>query len=354
MYFRGKLTVDPHQLTKIQVIKPEGSFRQLFYHLTGGSAGDKKEVETFKAVSLIQQLYSTFSTLGIDNIIRLNHNDLEIYYDDTGQKEDFKLAIDKYSIEIDDSMSTFFNTLWMVLEHEDQQFKYLIEISVNRSHQVNEYPIEIIVSGLLKGFDEKDYGTQEELKEKMSQIFQSQHDYDQFINTKKEFFEGFLNSIAFELKKHVRIDDIKMSSKTRMVIQRDRQKVPEKSEKPVYGGVPSGYFGFGDLLLFSFLWSNMCFDHHIHVSNTELIGEAGNVFGDIGETGIDAVEGSVFDSSTDIETIGDTSGLSLTEDFEVAQDISGGEGMMDTVADADSGGFFDSLFDGFDFGDLDI
>jgi hypothetical protein len=354
MYFRGKLTVDPHQLTKIRIVKPESSFRQIFFHLTGGRMGDKNEVETFKALSLIQQLYSTFSNIGIDNIIRLNHNDLEIYYDDKGKKDDFKMAVDKYSIEIDDSMSSYFNTLWMVLEYEDQQFKYLIEVSVNRSHLVNAYPIEIIVSGLLKEFDERAYKTQTELKQKMSQLFQSQHDYDQFINSKKEFFNGFLSSIGFELKKHMRIDDIKTISRARMVIHRDKQKVPEESVNPEYGGAPYGYFGFGDLLLYSFLWSNLCFDHHIHVSGTEMISESGNVIGDIGETGIDAVEGSVFDSNADIEEVGSSSGFLLTEEAVDIQDIPSGEGVAESISEVDSGSWFDSLFDGFDFDGFDI
>jgi hypothetical protein len=354
MYFRGKLTVDPSQLTKIQITKPEGSFRKVFYHLTGGNVGDKNEVETFKALSLIQKLYSAFSNIGVDNIIRLNHNDIEIYYDDKGQKKDFQMAVDKYSIEIDDSMSSYFNTLWMVLEHEDQLFKYLIEISVNRSHQINDYPIEIIVSGLLKTFDGKNYENQTELKQKMSQIFQSQQEYDQFINSKKQFFDGFLNSIAFELKKHMRIDDIKMISKTRIVIQRDKQKTIKEPARPEYGGVPYGYFGFGDLLMFSILWSSLSFDHQIHVSNTEMISETGNVIGDIGETGMDAVEGSVFDSSVEAVETGNAGEISLTEDFVDVQDISPREGMVDTINPEESGGWFDSLFEGFDFDGFDI
>ena len=46
MYFKGTLTVDPQQISNIEVIKPEGGFRQLFYSITGGKVGDKKEVET--------------------------------------------------------------------------------------------------------------------------------------------------------------------------------------------------------------------------------------------------------------------------------------------------------------------
>ena len=47
MYFKGKLTVDPSQLTKIESIRPESSFKKLLYNLTGGQIADKEEIETF-------------------------------------------------------------------------------------------------------------------------------------------------------------------------------------------------------------------------------------------------------------------------------------------------------------------
>ena len=79
----------------------------------------------------------------------MTHDDIDIYHDKKGEKNDIDFAMDKYQIEIDDSMSTYFSKLSMVLEHEDDTFKYLIEINVSRSHRKYEYPIEMVISGLL-------------------------------------------------------------------------------------------------------------------------------------------------------------------------------------------------------------
>lgn len=354
MYFKGTLTVDPSKLTKIEVVKPEGSFKQLFYNITGGKIGDKREVETFKALSLIQQIYATFASMGINNIIRLNHDDIEIYFDNEGKKDDFKHAADKYSIEIDDSMSSFFDTLWLVLEHEDNTFKYLIEISINRNHKVSEYPIEIIVSGLLKNIEGDKVGTKEDLKQKVGNVFNSQEEYDKFIEARNIAFNDFLSKLAFELKKQIRVDDVQYSSKQRLMIPRDKKAKASQvqdQERPVYGDAPYGYFGFGDFLLTSMLWSELCFDSGMHIANTELIDETGSHLTDVGAEGMDAVEGSVFDENVDVdESLGDMDSPDIP-------DADGGDMMGDatsSVADSDGGGFFDSIMGDMDFGDFDF
>ena len=152
MYFRGTLAIDPSQLTRIKKVSPTQGFRKLLFSIAGGQFGDKLEVETFKALNILQQIHGTFSTVGINNIIRLTHDDIDIYYDKNGEKNDLDFAMDKYQIQIDDSMSTHFKTLEMVLEHEDDTFKYLINITINKSHKEGEYPIEMVISAMLREF----------------------------------------------------------------------------------------------------------------------------------------------------------------------------------------------------------
>ncbi len=344
MYFKGRLTIDPSQMTKIQVEKPEGQFKQLFYNITQGKIGDKKEVETFKALSLIQQLYAAFSGMGINNLVRLNHDDIEIYFDQKGEKDDFKTAVDRYSIEIDQSMSAYFNTLWMVLEHEDQTFKYLLEISVNRSHEVKEYPIEIIISGLLKEFrgnENDDY-----LKQQLNKHFKSQQHYDNFLRTKQQEFDAFTNKVIFELKKQIRIDNVKTTTRKRMTMRKDKPGKAAPATDREYGGTPYQYYGFGDFIGMAFLWSALTFDHGFHIADTEIINGAGDMIGNIGETGIDAVAGSILDESAPIGEGIENLGFEGVEEIKSA-------GLEDVAGD--SGSWFDGILDGdgFDF-DLDI
>jgi hypothetical protein len=345
MYFKGKLSIDPAQLTQIEKVSPDSGFKKLLFSISGGQMADKLEVETFKALNILQQIHSSLNQVGVDNIIRLTHDDIDIYHDKTGEKNDFNFAMDKYQIEIDESMSTYFKTLWMVLEHEDDTFKYLFEISINRSHKENEYPIVIAISGLLKEFDLQAGQSKEQLKDKMQAYFSSQEAYDSFITTKKLAFEQFLESIRFESMKHIRADDIKMDIHTRMVIQKDKKQKPIQTAEPANHGMPYGYFGFGDLLLYSWLWSEMSYDNNIHLSDMNLVTDGGEFISDIGAEGVDAADASILDYNEDFDT--------RMEDVDVGDMDLGG---MDEIAGDESskswldGVFEDNDFD-FDFGD---
>lgn len=346
MYFKGKLSIDPAQLTKIEKVSPNSGFKKLLFGLTGGQFADKEEVETFKAINILQQIHGSFSAIGVNNIIRLTHDDIDIYYDKKGEKNDIDFAMDKYQIEIDDSMSTHFNTLEMVLEHEDDTFKYLIEISINKTHKQSEYPIELIVSGLLKEFSLQTGQSKEDLKAKMQMHFKDQESYDMFITTKKLAFEQFLESIRFETMKYIRVDDIKMDIKSRMVIQKDKKQArPQQDVQPEYQGMPYDYFGFGDLILYSWLWSELSFDHNIHMSDVDLVAEDGSFISSIGDEGIDASDASIMDYNEDFDT--------RLEDVGAGDMEIGGMEEMDMLDEESGKGWFDGVFEGGD-GDLDF
>lgn len=341
MYFKGKLSIDPAQLTKLEQTAPSSGFKKILHGITGGQFGDQHEVETFKAINILQQLHGSFNSIGINNIIRLTHDDIDIYYDAKGAKNDLDFAMDKYQIEIDHSMSTHFKTLSMALEHEDDTFKYLIEISINKTHQPGEYPIEIVISGMLKEFVLLPGQTKEELKARMQNHFKDQESYNMFITTKKLAFEQFLESIRFESMKYIKVDDIKMDIKTRMVIQKEKEKKGSKQPElqPEYHGTPYGYFGFGDSLIYAWLWSELSFDHNIHVSDMDLISSDGEFISSVGSDGLDAAEAPIMDYNQDFDA--------RMEDLEVSDiDTGGVEDMVDTES---SKNWFDGIFEDGDF-----
>jgi len=341
MYFRGKLSIDPSQLSNFEKVAPSSGFKKLFHGITGGQFADQHEVETFKAINILQQLHGSFNAIGINNIIRLTHDDIDIFYDTKGEKNDLDFAMDKYQIEIDHSMSTHFKTLAMVLEHEDDSFKYLIEITINKTHKPGEYPIEIVISGMLKEFVLLPGQSKEALKARMAYHFKDQESYNMFITTKKLAFEQFLESIRFESMKHIKVDDIKMDIKTRMVIQKDQEKKGNKQpqDQPEYHGTPYGYFGFGDMILFAWLWSELSFDHNIYMSDMDLVSSDGEFLSSIGAEGIDATDASIMDYNQDFDA--------RMEDLDTGDLDTGG--MEDMVDAESSSSWFDGVFEDGDF-----
>ena len=101
MYFSGQLKVNPSQESLIEKVKPEKAFRKLLFIMTGGSVTDKRERQTFTALSILQQFNMVLRTMGITNIVRISQDDLDFYMDTDGKVDDLKEALDKFDLEMD-------------------------------------------------------------------------------------------------------------------------------------------------------------------------------------------------------------------------------------------------------------
>lgn len=340
MYFSSRLTVDPSQLTKIEKVEPTKAFKRLLHFMTGGAVSDKVEHETFAAVSILQQFNRLFWSLNIDNIVRLAHDDIDIYEDLEGKKGDLKEAIDTYELTVNDAMSELFNTIHLVLEHEDANFIYLIEIDINRSHDVGEYPIELAVNAMLKEFKAKPGEDAEGLKGRMKDKFMSQEVYESFMVEKRVAFEGFVSQLEMDIRKHIKIDDIKVQTDLRVIVPKEKAERPKSIRRKVRGGagggpIYDGYHGFDDVIFYGLIWSSMAHDHHIHVPESTLMSEDGDVIGSIDAEGMDAGEATLFDDSTSYDD--------RISDFESSSVE------MDSVSTESDGGWF-SDFSGGDWG----
>jgi hypothetical protein len=305
MFFNGNISIDPAQLTKIEKVRPQKAFKRILYFLTAGAVSDQEEQETFTAVSILQQLYTVFNSLGINNLVRLSHDDIDFYLDAEGKKDDLKEMLDLYDLQTNDAMSETFKQLCMVLEHEENGFKYLINITINRTHKVGVYPIDIFVDGLMQEFAMHSDGELESLNNKMRTIFKDQDSYNSFVMEREARFNQFLDKIKFQINKLIRVTDVKLQSKAQILIPKEPRKdlqtfkqqypVNQQARSPVY----HGYYGFGDMFFYSFLWSSMLHSNHIHVHNSNLISEDGALIREIGEEGIDAGDNSLFDTNED-------------------------------------------------------
>ncbi|MFT6872295.1 MAG: hypothetical protein ACJAVN_001301 [Roseivirga sp.] len=180
-------------------------------------------------------------------------------------------------------MSHYFETLHLMLEHEDQNFAYLMEMNINRSHSVGAYPIEIKINGLMREFKAEPGENQESVRAKMKTRFASQEIFDSFVNGQHMSFETFVNDLGTRVRKHMKVDGVKVEidkrvvmpkSKDRQPISKGRRKNPTRDYDPVF----DGYNGFGEILLYSFLLSELLLDDHMYVSDVTLIGEEADSF----------------------------------------------------------------------------
>ena len=341
MYLQGTLSIDPSQLTRVVPERPTKAFKRMLYMLTAGAVNDKREHETFCAVALLQNLNRAFRSLGITNVVRLSKDEVDFYLDEEGREDDMKEALEQFSLEVDRIESTAFQTLTLVLEHEDEQFKYLIALNVERIHAVGTYPIHIEIDGLMKDFRSKgEQGPQ--LKARMSAILNSQEAYDEMVTAQRRHFNQFLGSIAMAMKKFVRLDDVTEKTVSAMLRPKGEVgdssaiKIDRRNPRPIF----HGYYGTSEDFFYAWLWADMVHDLNYHVCDFHLIDEAGATIMEVGETGFDA----------GVDALNVEADFALPDSGDITLGTS--DVLPSVTGTGDGGGWLSESFSGGDSGDI--
>lgn len=353
MYLFGKIELDPSQVTEIKKVKRASFFDKLIDVLSFGKAGGKVEKETFSAVSILEKIYAGLRSIKVDNIIRLAVDDYDFYYDDSGREADMEDAVSLFTGKVDPIESELFETLYLVMEHSIDSIKLLIEIRVNRKHKVGEYPIIIIINGVIDEFKADGNVAPEQLKSKMKNLFSNSKEYEEFVDRLKRIFDSFINQLEYAVRKYIEVDDIRRESKIQVI--RPKQKITHKNgikhtkrSKPVN----YGYYGFDDYFLYSWIWSDMMYEHNIYVHDVDIVDELGNEVLHIGENGFNAADTDTLNTDAPFEPVktGDVEYFGNSEyDNELKNSgVDFGDIESDTASDD-----FDNDFSDSDFGDND-
>ncbi|MBF0278270.1 MAG: hypothetical protein HQM13_10780 [SAR324 cluster bacterium] len=289
MYFSGNIGVRPSQETLIEAVKPTQMFGKIFYYLTAGLGTEKEEHETFNALSILQQFNIVFRRTGITNIVRLAKDDFDFYLDEKGVEDDLKEAMDNFEFRVDKLEAEVFKTLYLVMEHETEQLRYLIEIDIKREHKVGEMPIAIHINGIINDLKREGGTDIKQLKKQMSTIFKDQNKYDGYLREKQHAFDQFVQMLEQAIRTNIKVDSIEIKSKAKMIRPKKSIKAPSdlpqhRNAEPVY----YGYYGYQDAFLYAWLWSEMSYFHSIHAHNFTLVDEAGQSMLTVGDEGFNA------------------------------------------------------------------
>ncbi|MBL4686457.1 MAG: hypothetical protein JKY37_17815 [Nannocystaceae bacterium] len=356
MYFTGDLSVDPAAMTKFKRVKPTKAFGKLFYYLTIGAAGTKKEVETFTAVSVLQSLNVAMRDVGVDNIVRLARDAEDIYLDTEGRKGDLREAMEAFESHAKSGGATDFELLQLVLEHEDEHLKYLIDVRIRRQHLPGEYPISVHLNGVMKDFRvDPATGTAQQVKGALGKVFASQDAYNGFVAGHKKHFDGFVERLREAMSAAMDVDDVVHSSKRSLVRPKSKKgsvsDITHDYEDTRLGPLHAGYPGFDEYFFYSLVWSEMCFEHNIRIQDTTIVDEGGHAMLDVGSDGFDGGASDTLDPDSTFqapagEDISYHDGHGFESEFNDANllgsttsdsDTSSGGGWLDAFS-SDSGG----------------
>ena len=302
MFFSGSLEIDPTQMTIIKNVKPSKIFERLLSVLTFGQSSSKQEHETFTAVSILQQINMGLRSVKIKNVIRLAVDDYDFYLDEEGVDDDLGQALFEFKASADPLESELFNTIFLVLEHIDETFKYLIEISVNRKHKVGEYPITVKVNAVMIDFQLLPEESMEELEIRIKDYFRNPDTYKINLTAHKKKFTEFMATLETGLKKYIRVDNVKKKMDVCIVRPKDVIASPvqikkNKNADPVF----YGYYGMDDNIFYTMLWSGVMCRNNIFCSELFFYDDMGNPIFSVGEQGFYAGQSNTLNSGAKFE-----------------------------------------------------
>lgn len=344
MYFSGKIGIRPSQETIVEAVKPSHMFGKVFHFLSAGLTSKKEEHETFHALSILQQINVILRRSDINNIVRLAKDDFDFYLDEEGVEDDLKDAIEHFLSRVDQLESEVFKTLYLVLEHEVEGLRFLIEVDVNRIHKVGEMPIVIRINGLLGDFSKPGENKVDQVKAQISSVFENQTKYDGFLREKKHAFDGFVQMLEQNIRTHIRVDSVESDTQSNLVRPKEPMKrssdIPQKRHvEPIY----YGYHGYQDAFFYAWLWSEMSYSHNIHLHDVTVVDDTGNAMFSVGTEGFDAGNNDAMNvdapfeapAASDIEYF---SGHEFQETFEASNLLEGSTESVDSSDDESKSG----------------
>lgn len=291
MFLTAILEIDPSQITHIKRINNDNALFKLYDILTANVANKSFEQETFTVVSILNQIQMGLMRLGVDNVIRINVDSYDYFYDTEGKENDLFDAFHSIEQRIDNLESERFNTLELVLEHSELGIKYLIDIKINRKHKIGEFPIDIKING---AFDDLRLERDEDIsivENKMKEIFSSQENYERYIKERRIKFQTFVNEFEHTLSKFIKVDGIKLKFVDKIV--RPKILVPGRREirennntEPFFHGFP----GINECLTYTLYWGKICSENNIYVKDFTLCDDFGKDIFAIGSEGFDSGE----------------------------------------------------------------
>lgn len=99
--------------------------------------------ETFPVAEVLKKLHLALKSVGIDNLVRLTHDNIDYYLDEESKPHDLPIILKQFKSEIENAFERFYEEISVIVETQFENLLYLLELNLNRVHPIGEYPIQI-------------------------------------------------------------------------------------------------------------------------------------------------------------------------------------------------------------------
>ena len=268
MYFSGHLAIDPSQESSLRRVKPSDVTGKIAYFLSGGSSGKLEELESFITVNILQQVNMALRAVSIDNFVHLLRNKRGVYRDNVGKKHDLKKIMDEFRFDTAGADPEDFQTILLVCEHEDESFKYLLDVHIARVHSPKAYPIHLRIDAIPANLFSASPAA-------MQPVFASQSSYDTFLETYSGHFSRFLSLLRRTFSTYIDSDDIRCGYRRCIVCPRQQGVRISKEKAVADSAIFRSYFGFDTFPQYAKRWTTAMENNHINCQSSTIVDDLG-------------------------------------------------------------------------------
>jgi len=229
-------------------------------------------VSTFSTSSILQQLVLTMRDVGIQDAMVLSHDGVEIFRDENGDADDLTSALKAFARNTPDAAKQHFSTLRLVLEHQSDLLKIVIDVRVERAHEVDHPPIQIGLAGFLRTFRFEGQVIAER-QEVFDSIFTDQTGYEEVCDAARNEFDEFVRKLDVACQQRIEIDEAETDSCLRIISSTDSMDDGTTRWTQLFD---HSCIEKNDVM-YCYQWHQKCCEGDVELSNCELIDAAGTV-----------------------------------------------------------------------------
>lgn len=353
MYLSATMTIDPSHLTQLRR-KPTKGFRRFAELLTGNLLSKREEHETFTALSIMQEINVCLRSVGVTDVVKFTRDD-QVLYEDQGSSEamDMSAAMDALA-RGRSTQGESFSSLSLLLEHLLATIAVIIEIKVNRVHEIGVYPIQISVNGLDAELQSAD--SPKTLNDRLDDVFATQQSYDAYTESKKSEFEAFIEQLEQAFRSRMQVDNLHRRTFTNVVrpgltpASKTSGADADFDSTSAHAPMLQRYHSGSDSLMYLWMWSSFMHSNNTYCHDTTIVNESGVPAFSVGDEGFHAGESAALNPEAPFEA--PDCPIEAVESVDGEVNESTNFGILDT-GDTTQSSWFDSFaFSGDSSGDI--
>ena len=178
--------------------------------------------ETFELPSLIDGIHSALNVVDIDSVLRLYHNDMELYRDTEGNKGDLRKVLVNFGSHLALSEYTKSDIITLLFEKYWDDFYYLIEITINRIHKKDVVSVVIVIDALTCRY---------------SGDLLAEGDFTRFVTSIEEALKRYIDSVPVKIKSSYDYPSTRSSSAKPANLVKAKNKNRDKKSESDEGSV---------------------------------------------------------------------------------------------------------------------